>query len=151
MDDPPSKAELRLRAAQAQLPDVPPPTKVKPKVDKTYVKQRLSDEGYIKTGEGKTAVEVYYERFSAYRDDSRLTAPQQDDLVNACTDLAKLRTVVEAYSRKPYKARNIQLILDWYKNGVTENGNGNSRPNSTQSNSEKPYNQREKGVDKWVA
>lgn len=135
--DPPSKVTLRLQAAQAQLPDVPPPANPKPKVDKTYVKQKLSDEGYITAGTGSTAVEVYYERFSAYNAESRLTAPQQDDLVTACTDLAKLRTVVEAYSRKPYKARNVQLILDWYAKGIQENGSNQS--NSAQ---DKPYNQR---------
>ena len=141
--DPPSVAALRLRAAQAQLPDAPPPSsKRKPDVDKTYVKQRLSSEGYIKSGTGTTAVEVYYERFSAYDAEAKLTAPQQDDLVKACTDLEKLRAVVEEYSRRPYKARNVKLILDWYSKGIQENGNGNSRPNSAQSSQQRPANER---------
>ena len=142
IEDPPSKIELRLRAAQSNLPNVPTLTKAKPQVDKTYIKQKLTDDGHIPAGTGTNAVEIYYERFSAYNTDARLTAPQQDDLVRGCTDLAKLRAVVEEYSRRPYKARNIKLILDWYSKGIQENGNGSNRPNSTQSNQHRPANER---------
>jgi len=77
--------------------------------------------GYIRPGAGASAVEVYYERFDVQQNDARLTSPQEDDLVRLCPDLDKLRAVVTAYSRAGFKnPRNVQLILDWYQQGVPD-------------------------------
>lgn len=72
--------------------------------------------GFIRKGEGATAVEVYYERFDVQVNDQRLTGPMEDDLVRGCTDLALLREVIIAYDQAGYaRKRNIKLILDWYE------------------------------------
>lgn len=76
--------------------------------------------GYVPTGMGKTAVEVYYERFSINQDAARLSPVKEDDLVHFCKDLGKLREVVTAYSRTTYQPGNLQLILDWYSGGIPE-------------------------------
>jgi hypothetical protein len=81
--------------------------------------------GYIPEGKGVTAVEVYYERFSIRNADDKLTAPLEQDLVNACPDLDKLRVIMAAYSQKGYRGKNVSLILDWYKNGIPRHTNGN--------------------------
>lgn len=77
-------------------------------------------DGYIPSNQGKNAVEVYYERFSINNDAARLNVIKEDDLARGCPDLDRLREVITAYSRTTFKPGNIQLILDWYANGVPD-------------------------------
>lgn len=74
--------------------------------------------GYIPSGEGRNAVQVYYERFHFAEPDAHLNRPQEDDLARLCPDLDRLREVVTAYSRTSYRRGNVQLIIDWYRDGV---------------------------------
>lgn len=109
-------------------PDDPPPRPViptgkgqrRPPPSSPHLDPRKLARGFIPPGTGATAVEVYYERFPVGDDKTRLAAPLEDDLVRHCPDLPRLRTVIEAYSRTPFKQRNIQLILDWYRDGVPD-------------------------------
>lgn len=118
--DPPSKGELRLLAAQKRIPEEPTPSKRNraPTIDSPHVTQRLLEGGYIAAGQGKTAVEVYGERFSLIDEKTKLSMPLQDDLVGKCPDLKKLREVVTEYSQRTYQPRNMKLIFDWYEKGV---------------------------------
>lgn len=76
--------------------------------------------GYIPTGAGATPVEVWYESFSVQEVQTRLTAPDQDDL-RSCADLARLREVVTTFRQCDFKRkRNIRLILDWYRDGIPD-------------------------------
>jgi len=80
-----------------------------------------AETGYIPAGSGTTAVEIFYERFDICANDQRLTAPMEEDLVRNCPDLEKLREVIVAYSRAGFKnQRNVQLILDWYRQGIPD-------------------------------
>lgn len=116
--DPPSSAEIRLQAAQRRIVEAPVRATKLPKLDTPHVTQQISADGYLPAGSGKTAVEVYAERFSLTNPETRLTMPLQDDLVRDCPDLDRLRTVLVAYSQTSYKPRNMKLILDWYRTGV---------------------------------
>ena len=116
--DPPSSAEIRLQAAQRRIVEAPVRATKLPKLDTPHVTQQINADGYLPAGTGKTAVEVYAERFSLTNPDTRLTMPLQDDLVRDCPDLDRLRTVLVAYSQTSYKPRNMKLILDWYRTGV---------------------------------
>lgn len=85
-------------------------------------------EGRIPADAGATPVEVYYESFSITDNDARLTAPDEDDLVKHCPDLALLRRVCTAYRRSGFKTkRNIQLIMDWYNDPGLMPGNRSRR------------------------
>ncbi len=86
-------------------------------------------DGYIPTGKAVNAVEVYYERFSINQDNARLNAIKEDDLARICTDLDKLREVVTAYSRTSFLPGNVQLILDWYKDGVPDKSKAQGKGN----------------------
>jgi len=108
-DDPPPRPVIPTGKGQRR----PPPSS-------PHLDPRKLARGVIPPGTGSTAVEVYYERFPVNDDKTRLAAPLEDDLVRHCLDLPRLRTVIEAYSRTPYKLRNIQLILDWYRDGVPD-------------------------------
>ena len=116
--DPPSRAEIRLQAAQRRIVEAPVRATKLPKLDTPHVTQQINADGYLPAGSGKTAVEVYAERFSLTNPETRLTMPLQDDLVRDCPDLDRLRTVLVAYSQTSYKPRNMKLILDWYRTGV---------------------------------
>jgi hypothetical protein len=85
--------------------------------------------GHIPEGAGKNPVQVYYERFNFGDPAARLNRPQEDDLARLCPDLARLRDVIIAYSRTGYRPGNIQLIFDWYRNGVPSK----DRPSSSKS------------------
>jgi hypothetical protein len=76
--------------------------------------------GYIPTGRGINPIEVYYERFSINQDVARLNPVKEDDLARLCPDLDKLREVVTAYSRTQFQLGNLQLILDWYRDGIPQ-------------------------------
>jgi hypothetical protein len=91
-------------------------------VDSPHLKgtQKLFVGGYVSPGAGTNAVLVYYERFAINLASERLSRPQEDDLVRACTDLPRLRDVVEAYSRTTFNRRNVGLILDWYRDGIPD-------------------------------
>jgi hypothetical protein len=80
--------------------------------------------GYMPQGMGMNPVQVYYERFSIGDQAARLTRPQEDDLCRLCPDLGKLRSVVEAYSRTGFRPGNVQLILDWYRDGIPAHDKG---------------------------
>lgn len=73
--------------------------------------------GYVPAGSGQNAVQVYYERFRYDDPDARLKAVQEQDLVNLCTDLVRLRQVIVEYSQAGHRPRNVKLILDWYNQG----------------------------------
>lgn len=124
-------------------PPKPPPGLIKSEqptnktitVVSAHLDARRFVNGYIPTGAGQNAVEVYYERFAINNADHRLSHPLEDDLIHYCPDLPRLRAVIEAYSRhKNYRSGNIQLILDWYANGVPgapdkqNSGYTNNRP-----------------------
>lgn len=103
-------------------------------VSSTYMPKGMSlPRGYVAAGTGTNAVQVYYERFRIDKPDERLNMPQCDDLARVCTDLDRLREVIIAYSRAGYKPRNINLILDWYRDGVPDKRNNRSARNGTYS------------------
>lgn len=104
--------------------------------------------GYIPAGAGTTPVEVYYESFSM--SEAKLSAPNEDDLTRECTDLDRLRSVLTAYRRSNYRKGNVQLILDWYRDGVPAFGgapakkgqvNATSRQSATQAGDYDWYSQ----------
>jgi len=70
-------------------------------------------EEFVPGGEGMTPVEVYFERFSPY--EYKLSAPLQDDLVKAVTDLDRWRAVVVAWHQADHKPGNTGGMLDWYR------------------------------------
>lgn len=107
------------------------------------------DTGYIAAGEGQTAVEVYYERFDVAQRDARLSAIKEDDLVQHCKDLAKLREVVIAYSRTTYLPGNAGLILDWYRKGIPDKYRGdlNGASNGTHRNNGTAHSGQDNGGD----
>lgn len=116
--------EEKERAREAA--QTPPPGYTKVLLDSPYMpKGMVLPRGFVPAGTGTNAVQVYYERFQAVDVNQRLNMPQQDDLAATCTDLDKLREVVIAYSRAGYKPRNINLILDWYKDGVPDRSHKN--------------------------
>jgi hypothetical protein len=87
--------------------------------------------GYVPVGTGATAVEVYYERFDIQRREEKLTFPQEDDLVRRCPDLDRLRQVIEAYDRAGFKnRRNLELIFDWYRDGVPNKHQRKDQPHA---------------------
>lgn len=82
---------------------------------------RKFKKGFIPSGTGATAVEVYYEAFSIRDNDARLTEPNEEDLIRECPNLDQLRAVVTAYRRRSnYRKGNVQLILDWYQGGIPD-------------------------------
>ena len=127
-----------LSPSRAALAENGKPPAGKPPVIKgsPHMRGLLLPNGYVPEGTGKNAVQVYYERFHFGDPDAHLSAPVEDDLVRICTDLARLREVVIAYSRTNYQPGNAQLIIDWYHAGVPSraagatkgdfNGNGNA-------------------------
>lgn len=97
-----------------------------------YMRGLVLPGGYVPAGQGANAVQVYYERFHFSDPDAHLSMPQEDDLIRLCPDLDRLREVVVAYSRTGFKRGNINLILDWYRDGVPArqaNTNGGSNGN----------------------
>jgi hypothetical protein len=106
-------------SARAQVLS-PEPTNRLVRVTSPHLDPRHFSNGYIPSGTGINAVEVYYERFSINQDSARLNAIKEDDLMRHCPDIAKLRDVVTAYSRTPFQLGNVQLILDWYRDGIPE-------------------------------
>lgn len=90
-------------------------------------------EDRIPPGQGVNPVQVYYERFDITHDIARLTPIQEDDLCQHCPDLDRLREVVIAYSRTNYKPGRVDLILDWYRDGVPRAG-ANTHRNGAQKN-----------------
>lgn len=121
-----------ITAAPVQFPDIPAielvPAVTTPKKAVTIKAQgpymppgmRLPG-GYVAAGQGANPVQVYYERFNYGDPTARLNRPQEDDLARFCPNLDTLREVITAYSRTNYRPGNIQLILDWYRNGVPSN------------------------------
>lgn len=81
--------------------------------------------GRIPAGTGINAVEIFYERHNI--NEARLSAPKEDDLLAAVTDLARWRAVVIAWHQSDYKPTNIKGQLDWYKSGIPERNSENGQ------------------------
>lgn len=102
-----------------------------------YMTGLLLPGGFVPAGTGANAVQVYYERFHYSDPDAHLTRPKEDDLIRLCPDLDRLREVVTEYSRTGYRAGNVKLILDWYRDGVPArqaNTNGGTNGNAITGN-----------------
>lgn len=98
------------------VPPGPPPRRPKPATGKVDGRKFVG--GYIPAGTGANALEVFYERHNI--SEARLSAPKEDDLLAAITDLERWRTVVIAWHQSDYKPTNIKGQLDWYHNGIPE-------------------------------
>ena len=104
------------------------PRRNRPTFKSPHVTAALNAAGYVAAGQGSNPVEIYYERFSAYQPDERLSAPQEYDLMTLAGN-AGVRPAIEAYGRTGYKPRNVALIIEWtldpskYKQRGTSNGN----------------------------
>lgn len=130
---PPAPPQTALPAKPPRLPndgyemptanDPPPVVEPTPKQLQRWAPQvdpRKFVNGYIPAEKGATPVEVWYESFSVQEVQTRLTAPDQDDL-RSCADLARLREVVATFRQCDFKRkRNIRLILDWYRDGIPD-------------------------------
>jgi hypothetical protein len=124
----------------ARVTSTPPPGAIVLKFSKWIPKGMLLPGGFVVPGTGQNAVQIYYERFPIQSRFARLTPPQEDDLVEHCPDLERLREVIVAYSRTTYKPGNVQLMLDWYDKGIptryeTRGPNGNQSQRSDGSHS----------------
>lgn len=112
---------------EAQSPPPPAPAAAKPPQhrgavtvpsDSPYMPKGMRlPGGYVPAGTGQNAVQVYYERFRYDDPDARLKSVQEQDLVNLCPDLVRLRQVIVEYSQAGHRPRNVKLILDWYNQG----------------------------------
>lgn len=121
-------AEPREKRARATLPSTREPASKTVRHTSPHLQAGRFVAGYIPQGTGRNAVEVYYERFSINQDEARLNAIAEDDLTRLCPDLDTLREVVTAYSRTPFRLGNVQLILDWYRDGIPDKHKGEQRP-----------------------
>lgn len=132
---------LSPACAHEAEPEPPPPTHRQPPVlepvgrplhfKSVYMPKGSWKGKSVPAGTGQNAVQVYYERFPV-APDTLLSEPQQDDLVRYCTDLDRLREVVIAFERHNYpNKRNVQLILDWYRDGIPQRRPADSRPSKT--------------------
>lgn len=99
--------------------------------DSPHVNDRLFVNGFIPAGKGGTAVEIFYERYSIR--ECKLSAPLEDDIAAAVTDLELWRSVVVAWQKAGYKPTNLTGQLDWYRGGIP--GLVNGATNGQQSNS----------------
>lgn len=152
-----------VAVAEAENYDLPKPSKVssvkpaKPKAtvpDSVHYDGRKFQKGFIPASRGTTAVEVYYEAFSIRDNDARLTEPNEEDLINQCPDLNKLRTVVTAYRRSNYRKGNVQLILDWYRDGIPVRGGTPAKKgptNATNPNPQPAAAVHEPAADNWLS
>lgn len=95
------------------------------KLDSPHLDPRRFANGYIPPGQGRNAVEVWYERYSIR--EHRLSAPLEDDIARAVTDLDLWRRVVMDWQQHGYKPLNVRGQLEWYANG--------GKPDAKQSNS----------------
>lgn len=103
--------------ADAPSPSVPTVPPSRPLIDGRKWKKGGD---YLIAGIGETPTEVWYESFSINDKETRLTEPDEDDLKH-CTDLEKLRKVITTCRRCNFKIKkNIQLILDWYRDGIPD-------------------------------
>lgn len=95
------------------------------KTDSPYLDPRRFANGYIPPGTGLNPVEVFYERHSIR--EYKLSAPLEDDIARAVTDLDLWRKTVSEWQQHGYKPLNINGQLEWYLNGGKGNaGNGYS-------------------------
>jgi len=116
------------RAAAPAAPQISPAKPVTVRADSPHMPPGLRlPGGYVPAGTGVNPVQVYYERFHFSDPDAHLNRPQEDDLARLCPDLDRLREVITAYSRTNYRRGNVQLILDWYRNGAPQQGAAGSR------------------------
>lgn len=83
--------------------------------------------GRIPAGQGANPVEIFYERHNI--NETKLSAPKEDDLLKAVTDLARWREVVIAWHQSGYKPTNIKGQLDWYRDGIPERNASSSASN----------------------
>lgn len=99
-----------------------PPSSGRPSPTSPHIDGRKFVGGRIPAGQGANAVEVFYERYSINQ--TKLSAPKEDDLIAAVTDLGRWRAVVVAWEQSDYKPSNIKGQLDWYREGIPERNNG---------------------------
>lgn len=101
-----------------------------------HVKAALNAAGYVAPGAGVTPVEIYYERFSAYQPDERLSAPQEYDLMTLAGN-AGVRPAIEAYGQTGYRAKNVKLIIEWTFDPSKYAQRGSSNGNTSVSSKQK--------------
>lgn len=118
------KEEPEGERARATVPSLREPASKTMRVTSPHLDPRHFVQGFVPQGTGANPVEVYYERFSINQDAARLNAIAEDDITRLCPDLDKLREVIVAYSRTPFRPGNMQLILDWYRDGIPEKHRG---------------------------
>jgi len=105
----------KVRAAPA-----PKPTRIK-ESNRYFQRGDVLPEGrWPDKATADNPVKLYYCYWSMSSRDERLTAPQADDLAKMCPDLKRLDDVLLAYSRTPFRPRNLNLVFDWYLNGVPD-------------------------------
>lgn len=105
------------------------PTHRQPKTETLIYDPRKLVDGYIPAGQGATAIEVYFERYSPR--EHKLSKPNQDDLKRVVTDLTRWREVVTAWSQSGHKPTNIKGMLDWYRDPnryQAPHPNGHNKP-----------------------
>lgn len=106
----------------------------RPKFSSPHVKAKLDADGYIAAGQGKTPVEIWYERNSVYDGEVKLTKPQEDDLMKF-NGHPHFRDVIIAYDESGFKnRRNLKLVKDWLRDGIPDHkkekyGASTSKPN----------------------
>ena len=110
----------QARVAKVRATPAPKPTRIK-ESNRYFQRGDVLPEGrWPDKATADNPVKLYYCYWSMSNRDERLTAPQADDLAKMCPDLKRLDDVLLAYSRTPYRARNLNLVFDWYLNGVPE-------------------------------
>ena len=109
----------------AHVNGAPPPPNVAPppRPKSARVDGRKFKGGRIPVGQGTNPVEVFYERYSI--NETKLSAPKEDDLIAAVDDLPRWREVVVAWEQSDYKPSNIKGQLDWYRDGVPDRKESN--------------------------
>lgn len=113
-----SAKPAQARVAKVRATPAPTPTRIK-ESNRYFQRGDVLPEGrWPDKATADNPVKLYYCYWSMSNRDERLTAPQADDLAKMCPDLKRLDDVLLAYSRTPYRARNLNLVFDWYLNGV---------------------------------
>lgn len=93
--------------------------------DSPHLDPRRFVNGYIRPGTGDNPVEAFYERHSIR--EHRLSAPMEDDIAKAVTDLDLWRKTLAEWDRHGYRPSNIQGQLEWYANGGKANASGSNK------------------------
>lgn len=103
-----------------------------PLPDSPHYDGREFKNGRIPAGQGKNAVQVYYERHSIRDAKTQLTAPLETDIHTVVSDLDRWRAVVTAWHQAGHNPLNIGGMLDWYRDPSrlpsNRHTNGHSKP-----------------------